>query len=389
MKKVLLLGIMSLYLGSVYCAEPKDVITLEFSDGQSLELPLRYVPVLGGSGTLRNILRTFKETDVILIKDIGISKASFEKILPYLSVIVAQAVKGATPEQAKAVRDNLVKMLNAVDDDKALIDILITADYLDVPFIIKYASRLLARRLQQDDRLQQFVEHKEYLKQLDLSPMIAHVVAQVIMNNYGSEAVAHFSQAIDIPSKILGEHAEWVMSAAFSPDGTLRAIGSSDGTTQIWNVATGELVHALVGHTGLIVSIAFSPNGKWLATGSHDGTARIWNVSTGEAVRTLEGHAEWVMSVAFSPDENLLVTGSIDGTAQIWNLDPLLRLMSALKNMTLEQALLIMALHRYSNKGMPLNLKQYPYLEKIFNTLDPEIQKALQSKSVSRWWKWW
>jgi len=108
-------------------------------------------------------------------------------------------------------------------------------------------------------------------------------------------------------------------SAAFSPDGQLLASGSSSGTVKLWNVATGEQIRLLSGHSSRVYSVAFSPDGKLLASGSEDMTVKLWDVATGQKLHTLEGHTDWVRSVAFSPDGTLLASGSDDKTAKLWN----------------------------------------------------------------------
>ncbi len=110
-----------------------------------------------------------------------------------------------------------------------------------------------------------------------------------------------------------------VNSIVFSPDGTKVVTASDDKTAKIWDVATGELLHTLKGHTGYVWSAAFSPNGNYIVTASADGTVKIWDVANGTLIRTLEGHTDWVISAAFSPDSSKLVTASNDRTARIWD----------------------------------------------------------------------
>ena len=92
----------------------------------------------------------------------------------------------------------------------------------------------------------------------------------------------------------------------------------------------GESIAELQGHGGYVVSVAFSPDGTRLATGSdgtrvytgsQDNTARIWDLETGDPLAVLQGHESTVWSVAFSPDGTRLATGSYDKTARIWDLE--------------------------------------------------------------------
>lgn len=111
-----------------------------------------------------------------------------------------------------------------------------------------------------------------------------------------------------------------VMTIAFSPDGTLLAVGGKDNTTRLIDVHTGaESGNSLTGHSNSIRAVAFSPDGSLLATGGDDRTARLWDAHTRQPIGgPLTAHTNAVRGIAFHPDGSLMVTCSDDNTAQLW-----------------------------------------------------------------------
>src|SRR5262249_11411252 len=92
----------------------------------------------------------------------------------------------------------------------------------------------------------------------------------------------------------------------FSPDGKVLAVGNRNDGTQLFDVATGKLLHSLPKH--MTHELAFSPDGKVLAAGYVDGTVALWEVASGALLRSQPTGATEVFTVDWSPAGDVLVT---------------------------------------------------------------------------------
>ncbi|MFO0809333.1 MAG: serine/threonine-protein kinase, partial [Gemmataceae bacterium] len=122
--------------------------------------------------------------------------------------------------------------------------------------------------------------------------------------------------AVGLPMK----HASAINTVAFSPDGDRIATGCADGTTQVWNVRTGEPILARsIRQRGSVNVVVFSPDGTRVAAASDDKTAQVFDATTGMTASPQFRHGSRVGTVVFSPDGRWIATGSDDNAARIWD----------------------------------------------------------------------
>ena len=111
------------------------------------------------------------------------------------------------------------------------------------------------------------------------------------------------------------------LSAAFSPDGAILAVGTA-GHMLLHAAQTGRLI--AVACCANFRSIAFSPDGGTIATADDVRGLRLWptiSVDSGHpkpSYRDL-GHQVDARAIAFAPDGKTLASGGTDGLVSLWD----------------------------------------------------------------------
>jgi WD40 repeat protein/serine/threonine protein kinase len=138
----------------------------------------------------------------------------------------------------------------------------------------------------------------------------------------------------DYITRIMSTDQKWVDVAGLDLEQVGKLIGVPEGTDLRLELktpagATRQVIvtrrHLTINtlHDNAIFAVTFSPDQSMVATASRDGTVKLWNASDGSPIRTLTGPKEIKLGchVQFSPDGQQVAVIDGDGTILIWSLD--------------------------------------------------------------------
>ncbi|MER7544229.1 TIR domain-containing protein [Spirillospora sp. NPDC127506] len=126
------------------------------------------------------------------------------------------------------------------------------------------------------------------------------------------------------PLRTLQGHTDRAYAVAFDSGGNLLASGSADGTVRVWDLATGHAAHVLAVHPEGVWPVVLGgrapSGGDLLAAGAADGAIRVWDTASGALLHELSGHTAPVYTAVFDTAGSLMVTGDAGGTLRVWDL---------------------------------------------------------------------
>jgi tRNA A-37 threonylcarbamoyl transferase component Bud32 len=115
------------------------------------------------------------------------------------------------------------------------------------------------------------------------------------------------------PQALSEEGPEEGRGLAFSPEGTLLAVGYDTGAIRLWRRADGFSRGPLLRrHTDQVYALAFAPDGRTFASGGWDGRVILWDAADGTRQREWLLVGEHINRAAFAPDSRHLAFSAAD-----------------------------------------------------------------------------
>jgi len=103
-------------------------------------------------------------------------------------------------------------------------------------------------------------------------------------------------------------------------DGKLVAAGGENGIVQIFDAGSRSLLRQMTLHKRPVHSVTFAHDKLHLLSAGDDATVRWWDVASGNQLARLDGHTDYVRTAALSPQsEELIATGGYDHMCKLWD----------------------------------------------------------------------
>ncbi|KAN0022174.1 hypothetical protein ACTFIU_004345 [Dictyostelium citrinum] len=172
------------------------------------------------------------------------------------------------------------------------------------------------------NQIHQFKDHSRAVNYCEFSPTTNNLLMTCA---WDSSIIIFNTSDKNIFRNFRSAHSKPVNSCCWSPDGTLIASSSWDGTIKIWNpfdtIAKNRLQHVIDESLvyGSIKSCKFSTNSKQILATTMKNDVLLFDINSQKLISVLGNHSKSVNHCSLSNDGNYIVTGSDDATAKVWS----------------------------------------------------------------------
>jgi len=114
-------------------------------------------------------------------------------------------------------------------------------------------------------------------------------------------------------------------AVAFSDDGRIVASGADDGTIKLWSVSEQKEIRVFNEQSLPVTGLVFASGSLASSTGDwrnnqRPGELRLWDVASGRERAVFRGHASEIKCVAADAKGTLLASTASNGDVRLWNL---------------------------------------------------------------------
>lgn len=165
------------------------------------------------------------------------------------------------------------------------------------------------------------INHEDFIMNVFYAPDSQYLFIQTAqtINDVYSGVVIVYDVQTGQPVQTLA-HPDFVTTSVLSPDGATLATSSAN-EIKLWDWATGTQTVSISDKEDVAQSLAFSAEGGLLAGTFNDGTLEVWDVATGQMVLGSQQTGE-LSGVKFVLGGTLLMATQYDGTVLLFGAVP-------------------------------------------------------------------
>lgn len=125
----------------------------------------------------------------------------------------------------------------------------------------------------------------------------------------------------NVPAIKLRGHGGWVHSSLITSDGTQVVSGADDHTWRVWQVDAYREIVSIGQNNVAIDDASYTPDGKAILLAMADGTIQMWDRASGQLIETFaQGHDYLTNRAALTAGDRQLITAAGDNTLRVWDL---------------------------------------------------------------------